>query len=81
MQFFSPSHNFNFINLEYDIDYKSGNNSTQIVYKILTKEPKNSNILDVKTDSQELSTTDIASLLLWSNEELSKSDRELINCI
>ena len=82
MQFFWSSHSFNCIDLVYEVDSESEDNADAIKYKILTVEPKYSNILDVNADAQLIATNYIASMMLWFNEEeQAENRREQIDLI
>ena len=69
MQFFWSSHSFNCINLVYEVDSESEDSADDIKYRIITAEPKYSNILDVNADAQLITTNYIVSLMQWFNEE------------
>ena len=82
MQFFSSSHSFNWVDLEYETDSEPEDSDNSVAYKLLSVKPKYPNILDVKADAQQCTTTYISSVLLWFNEqEVSDNYRYQINII
>ena len=65
MQFFSSSHSFNWVDLEYETDSEYEESDNSVAYKLLSVKPKYPNILDVKADAQQCTTTYIFPALYY----------------